>query len=304
MFAAPPVLRPEVFSRMPDSLRKSVPPTEWQLTQPGGHPRHSHLEGPSFDKDGNLYCTDIPFGRIFKVSPAGEWSVVIEYDGEPNGLKIHRDGRIFVADYRHGIMVLDPRTGKIEPVLQRYRLEHLRAVNDLVFGANGDLFFTDQGMSGLHDPYGRVFRLRATGEVDCLIDNVPSPNGLVLDLKETALYVAVTRANAIWKLPLLADGGVAKVGNFIQLSGGAGPDGLALDRDGGLLVAHIGLGAVWVFSPQGEPLYRVQSGEGRNTCNIAFGGPDLSDLYILESETASILRVKLPTPGKPMFSHL
>jgi gluconolactonase len=288
---------------MPDALRKSAPPTEWQTRQPGGHPRHSHLEGPSFDREGYLYCTDIPFGRVFRISPEGDWEVFLEYDGEPNGLKIHRDGRIFIADYKNGIMVLDPISRKIEPVLQRHRLEHLRAVNDLVFGAGGDLYFTDQGMSGWQDPNGRVFRLRTSGQVDCLIDNVPSPNGLVLDLRENSLFVAVTRANAVWRLPLLEDGGVAKVGTFIQLSGGSGPDGLALDRDGGLIVAHIGLGAVWIFSPRGEPLYRVQSETGSNTCNIAFGGADLSDLYILESETASVLRVKVPTPGKPMFSH-
>ncbi len=303
MFAPPPVLHPEVFTRMPDRLRKSVPPTEWQLRQPGGHPRHSHLEGPSFDREGYLYCTDIPFGRVFRISPAGDWEVFIEYDGEPNGLKIHEDGRIFIADFKNGILVLDPVSREIKPLLQRHRLERLRAVNDLVFAANGDLYFTDQGMTGWQDPSGRVFRLRATGEVDCLIDRVPSPNGLVLDLREESLFVAVTRANAIWRMPLMEDGGVVKVGTFIQLSGGGGPDGLALDRDGGLIVTHNGLGTVWIFSSQGEPLYRVRTDVGRDTCNIAFGGDDLSELYILESESATVLRVKVPTPGKPMFSH-
>lgn len=78
---------------------------------------------------------------------------------------------------------------------------------------------------------------------DCLLDNVPSPNGIALDPAETTLYVAVTRANAVWRVPLMADGTVAKVGNFIQLSGGGGPDGLAVDSEGNLAVAHIVLGA-------------------------------------------------------------
>ena len=51
--------------------------------------------------------TDIPFGRIFRISPKGGWDLVVEYDGEPNGLKIHRDGRIFVADHKRGLMLLD-----------------------------------------------------------------------------------------------------------------------------------------------------------------------------------------------------
>jgi gluconolactonase len=233
----------------------------------------------------------------------GAFTVVAEYDGEPNGLKIHKDGRIFIADFKNGIVVLDPETGRVTPFLQRVRLERLKAVNDLVFAANGDLYVTDQGLSGWHDPTGRVFRVRAEGgRVDRLLDNVPSPNGLVLNLDETALYVAVTRANAIWRVPLLPDGGVAKVGTFIQMSGGTGPDGLALDEAGNLAVAHVGMGAVWLFSRQGEPLYRINSCTGLGPTNVAYGGPDRRDLFITESETGTILRARLKVPGRRMFS--
>ena len=232
-----------------------------------------------------------------------DFTLVAEYDGEPNGLKIHRDGRIFIADYKNGIVVLDPETGKVDPFLARVRLERLKAVNDLVFASNGDMYFTDQGLTGLHDPTGRVFRVRADGRVDCLLDNIPSPNGIVLDPSETVLYVAVTRANAIWRVPLMRDGTVAKVGNFIQLSGGGGPDGLAMDEAGNLCVAHIGIGAVWLFSPAGEPLLRLQSRHGRHTTNMAFGGPDRRTLFITESETGTILRAEMDVPGRQMFSH-
>ncbi len=74
-----------------------------------------YLEGPSFDRDGHLYFTDVPHGRIFRMAPSGDIDLVSEYDGEPNGLKIHKDGRIFIADYRHGIMVLEPESGAVAP---------------------------------------------------------------------------------------------------------------------------------------------------------------------------------------------
>jgi hypothetical protein len=57
----------------------------------------SFLEGPSFDREGRLYVTDIPFGRVFRIDPGGEREQITEYDGWPNGLKIHRDGRIFIG---------------------------------------------------------------------------------------------------------------------------------------------------------------------------------------------------------------
>lgn len=302
MFAAPPVVKSEVYARLPDALRKSEAASEWFEHQPGSLPAHSLLEGPSFDADGNLYCVDIPWGRVFRIDTAGNFKLIAEYDGEPNGLKIHRDGRIFIADYKHGILMLDPHSGTVTPFLQRVRLERLKAVNDLVFASNGDLYFTDQGLTGMHDATGRVFRVRAGGQIECLLDNVPSPNGLVLDPSESMLYLAVTRANAIWRVPLMRDGSVAKVGNFIQLSGGVGPDGLAVDENGNLAIAHPGLGVVWLMSARGEPVLRIESCAGHHTTNIAFGGKDRRTLFITESGTGSILRAPMPVAGRVMFS--
>lgn len=303
LFVPPPVIETEVFARLPDTLRTATVDNPWVTGQPLGAPVGSFLEGPSFDRDGHLWCVDIQNGRILRVDPAGNFHVVAEYDGWPNGLKIHRDGRIFVTDYQHGIMLVDPATGRVSPVLVRQAVEPFKGVNDLFFAANGDLYFTDQGLTGLHDPTGRLFRLSPAGRLDCLLDNIPSPNGLVMNRDETALYLAVTRGNCIWRVPFLRSGEVAKVGVFVQLSGGGGPDGLALDEAGGLVVAHVALGTVWILDAHGEPAYRVKSCAGTMTTNVAFGGPDGRTLYVTESASGCILRARVPTPGKRMYAH-
>jgi gluconolactonase len=249
--------------------------------------------------------TDIPFGRVFRVSPAGEWAQIAEYDGWPNGLKIHKDGRIFITDYKRGIMQLDPDSGEVTPFLETVGSEGFKGVNDLVFAANGDLYFTDQGQTGLHDPTGRVYRYSVSGKLTCLIDTIPSPNGVVIDAKMTHLLVAVTRANQIWRIPLHPSGLTMKVGCFAHLHGGpSGPDGLALDEDGCLLIAHAGFGTIWRLSPRAEPLTRIASCvPGFSTTNLAFGGPERKSLFITESETGHILRAEMPVPGQPMYSH-
>lgn len=312
MYAAPPELDTKVFSRLPDGLRIRGRSTPWSRHVQPGKDMHSFLEGPAFDRDGNLYCVDIPYGRIFRISPDGEWAVVCEYDGEPNGLNIHKDGRIFVADCRHGIMVMDPESGAIEPLLTRPNLEPLRACNDLFFASNGDLYFTDPGHSNLNDPTGRVFRLRRSGALQLLLDNVPYPNGLVLNLEETRILLSVTRANCIWWVKpgaaeepeAFADSAATVAGVFIQLSGGhSGPDGLALDERSNLAVAHFGHGTVWFFSESGEPLYRIRSCAGKWTTNVAYGGPERKTLYITEAESGSILTAQLDIPGRLMYSH-
>lgn len=295
MFAPPPLIETEVFARLPDKFRRKDPDNAWAIVNRRSVPVNSFIEGPSFDRDGNLYIVDIPYGRIFRISPAGEFELIAEYDGEPNGLKIARDGRIFITDYRHGLMTLDHRSGKVSVVLDRRWSEGFKGVNDLVFAQNGDIYFTDQGQTGLHDPTGRVYRLRTDGTLDLIVANVPSPNGLVLNGTEHILYVAATRGNCIWRISLMPDGTASKVGIFVQLSGSlGGPDGLAMDSEDNLVIAHAGMGAVWIFSRLGEPLYRVRSCEGLTTTNVAYGGVDNKSSTSRSPRAAAYLRRAFP----------
>jgi gluconolactonase len=125
----------------------------------------------------------------------------------------------------------------------------------------------------------------------------------VLNLAETQVYVAVTRANAIWRLPLMADGSVSKAGLWLQLSGGvAGPDGMALDAEGGIVVCHLGIGA-WRFDALGRPTHLVALADGQVGTNVAFGGPENRTVYITESATGCILCCDLPVPGHTLYSH-
>jgi gluconolactonase len=277
----------------------------WANANKPGRRIDSFLEGPSFDREGHLWVTDIPYGRIFRISPDGAWSEIARYDGWPNGLKIHRDGSVWIADYMRGILRLDPISGDVRPIVTHRHSEHFRGCNDLIFDRTGRLYFTDQGQSGMHMPNGRVYRYDPERDrLDLLLDTGQSPNGLVLNEHEDVLYVAMTRGNSVWRLPLMADGTVSKVGVFVQLSGGlSGPDGLALDDQGGLWVAHAGNGCVWGLSRLGEPAWRVRSPAGLTTTNIAFGGANGRSLFITESETGTILRAELPVSGRAMFSH-
>lgn len=305
MYPPAATVEAEVFTKIPGRFDRSESAgAEWSSVNLHGMKVSSFLEGPSFDRAGNLYVTDIPFGRIFRITPAGEWSLIGEYDGWPNGLKVHRDGMLYIADQKHGIVRMDPATGKMEPFISHDHLEGFRGCNDLIFASNGDLYFTDQGQTGLQDPTGRVFRHRADGHLSKIVDFAPSPNGLALNPTEQVLYLCVTRGNAIWRVPLLRDGNVTKVGIYVQLSGGVGPDGMAVDKNGGIAVAHVGAGQVWVFGSRGEPLYRILSPTGGTyTTNLAYGGPENRHLYIVESQTGTILRAELPVAGLPLYSH-
>lgn len=303
LYPPPQILDARVWTTMPDRFRIRDTAPDWATANKPGRQIDSFLEGPSFDRDGNLWVTDIPYGRIFCISPAGDWTLVTQYYGWPNGLKIHRDGSVWIADYKRGILRLDPATGTAEPVVTHRHSEHFRGCNDLVFDSRGRIYFTDQGQSGMHMPNGRVYRYDPeTARLDLLIDTGQSPNGLVLNAHEDVLYVAMTRGNSVWRLPLMADGTVSKVGVFVQLSGGlSGPDGMALDEAGGLWIAHAGNGCVWGFSAMGEPRWRIRSATGLTTTNLAFR-PGTRDVVITESDSGNILVASVDVAGQPMFA--
>jgi gluconolactonase len=296
------LIKAEVWTSMPGKFRKKAR-SGWSDPNRQGAEVECFLEGPSFDREGNLWIVDIPFGRIFRISPKGEWELVCQYDGWPNGLKFHQDGRIFICCYKQGLMLLDAKSGKIEVALGSMYSEGFKGLNDLHFASNGDLYFTDQGQTGIADPSGRVFRLKAGGGLDRLALNVPSPNGITLSTTEKHCYVAATRSQQIWRLPIMADGSVSKTGVAIQLSGGAaGPDGIEMDAENGIAVCQLGVG-VWRFDANMLPTHLVHSDDHKHhhLANIAYGGPDRKSLYITESLSGDVLLAKMPVAGKLMY---
>lgn len=298
----PKVIEARVLTRVPDAFRRKQR-TAWSDANKPGHEVESFIEGPTFDRAGNLYVVDIPFGRIFRITPQLEWSVAAQYDGWPNGSAMHRDGSLWIADYRRGILRLDLATGKVEGVREHRNTESFKGVNDLTFDFDGNCYFTDQGQTGFHDPSGRVYRYApATGRLEVVIGGIPSPNGVALDATRKVIFVAVTRANQVWRGPILADGSVSKVGAFRTFFGTSGPDGIAVDADNRLVVAHASLGGAFVIDARGEVTHFVKSPAGSTVTNVAYR-PGTSKLVMTESETGTVLEADLPAPGAPLYSH-
>ena len=285
------------FARMPDALRAGLEDSDWAAANVIGRIADSFIEGPAFDAAARLYLTDIPHGRILRIEPDRSWSIIAEYGGEPNGLKCIDESTLWVTDYRHGLVQIDVASGRVTPLLSRVNSEGFKGLNDLTFDPEGRLYFTDQGQTGLHDPTGRVYRRRADGQLECLLDNVPSPNGIVTSPDGRLLFVAATRDNAVWRGVINANGLLTKVGRFFSQNGPGGPDGLAMTASGDLIAAFVGSGLVWRIDPLGRPVQVWDcSAFGLMPTNVAIG-PGGDRLYITESFSGSVLVGELRDDG-------
>ena len=298
-----PQVRPlETFTRLPDRFRRRGVASEWAQANRGGLETDSFLEGPVFDDAGSLFVTDIPFGRIFRIDPVGEWELVAEYDGWPNGMKRLGAGALLVTDYKRGLVEVDIASGKARDFLGHRNSERFKGVNDLTVDSRGNIYFTDQGQTGMHDPTGRVYRLGVDGRLDLLLSNAPSPNGIVLSADERFLFVAMTRGNCVWRMPLMPDGSVSKAGQFFTSYGPSGPDGLAMDSAGRLIVCNPGLGLAWVLNERAEPVEVLRAAPGVSVTNVAFGGGGRSTAYFTQSTTGEVLFARMDKPGAPVHS--
>jgi len=77
---------------------------------------------------GILYVTDIPYGRIFAVDlVTNSWNLVVEYDGEPNGLAWHAQRQtLLIADFKQGLLELDLHTKSIKSLMARFNGESFK----------------------------------------------------------------------------------------------------------------------------------------------------------------------------------
>ena len=287
------MVKAQLHTRLPEQHYYDGPPNEWvKMTRPG-QGLHSFLEGPAFDTEGALWLADVPYGRIFKVSPSGDWSLAYEYDGEPHGLAFDSDGMLLICDYRHGLLSLDISHQTLKPIVTEINGEAFRGIADLAVSGNGDIWFTEPGRSSLSSPYGRLLRLQAgASAAEAVLDTLPYPNSVTLSPDGGMVYVSLTRANTIWRLRANGPETPPMAGVHIQLSGGLGPDGLAMHPSGLLAVAQAQAGRAYIFDQLGDLIAQIDTPAGQWTTAVRFS-PDGQQLLIIEAQSGSIYRADI-----------
>jgi gluconolactonase len=257
-----------------------------------------YSEGVVVDHVGNLYFSH---GKIVtRVTPEGKTSTWAE-TGSPNGHKILADGTHLICDAsRHALLHLDSSGKELAPAAVESDGKPLRGPNDLCLGpASGGVYFTDPASSSDQNPDGTVHYLDAQGKCRTIAKGLAYPNGIVLRPGGKELLVGESKHNRILAFPVLAPGKLGDNRVLIDLpKKGPGqidnqPDGIALDAQGNLFVAHYGMRQVQVVSPEGQIVRRYPGGN-LTTSNVAFAGPNMDRLYVTGGEPGALFRIDLP----------
>jgi len=242
-----------------------------------------YCEGVVFDRTGLAYISDTQHGTIYTVTADGRtslWATTVA----PNGHKILADGTHLVCD-KGAVLHLDAAGKRLADASSSCHGKPLRAPNDLTIDPKGGFYFTDPGGSDVKNPIGTVHYVDAQGQTHRVADGLAFPNGIVLRPDGKTLLVGESGYNRILSFDVAAPGRLGPQKVFATLPSKQGdqidnaPDGMALDEDGDLFVAHYGMHTVQVLSPTGR-LLRSYPGGNLTTSNVAFAGPDMDQLYI------------------------
>jgi gluconolactonase len=280
-------------------------------------------EGPIWRRDGGGYLlfSDAPNNTIWRwkegegitiyLRPAGYAG-----PGDPvgrelgsNGLTTDLQGRLVIADHgnRQIARLREDSLWTKQPLATNYEGKRFNSPNDLIYRANGDLYFTDPpyGLRKLNDdpakelPFNGVFMLSAIGKVVLLTKDLSYPNGIALSPDGNTLYVGMSDAKRpqIMAYDIQPDGTLARERVFfdamplVQKGLRGALDGMKVDAKGNVFTS--GPGGILIISPQGKHLGTIVTGD--ITANCTFGG-DGSTLYMTANH--AIMRVRTHTKGQ------
>ena len=273
------------------------------------------LEGPAFDRQGNLLFVDIYGGRVMKLSTDHLLSCIYaDTHFRPAGIAIHKDGRIFVAgvgDFVRGsVIAIDPDGGNLQVVVP---LSAGYVPDDLVFDNRGGFYFTDfRGSPTM--PEGGVYYVSPDfGTITPVIPRMAAANGVALSQDAKVLWATEFCLGRLHRVDLTGPVTTAHFGGSVPYHfTGRSPDSMRTDGDGNVYVAMYHQGRIVAFNVNGIPIGQILlPGRERNqflkSTSLAFF-PGSKDLVIVSRDEVGgggsmIFRARGLANGIRMFSH-
>jgi gluconolactonase len=256
-------------------------------------------EGPAFDPQGNLWCTELLGRTLVRWSKEG----LQRYStgGYANSMAFDRRGRIWMCDSEQNLIRrFSPNDEKWETMASEVDGAALQSPNDLAFDAQGNLIFTCPNFANT-EPTGYVCCLKPNGTVKKIIEGLYRPNGLDFVDHGKFLVVGDTYQKKLLK-GVWDDQGCAwqDPQPWAQVGGEEGPDGMAPGADGLLYVAIYGDGVVRVVDKDGKITqeYRLP---GQTPTNVAIDPTGKLGIVVTETEHGQLLSLPGIKPGVAIF---
>jgi sugar lactone lactonase YvrE len=255
-----------------------------------------------------LWWVDVPHpGKIHRLDPATgahrEWVT----NEMVMSMSKRRDGTLLVASH-HGLNIFEPAMGVLKRIAAPEAHMPANRSNDGGTDAAGRFWYGSMpnnisDENSYFDPgafTGILYKVEADFRVTPVSGGIGVHNATCWSPDSRTMYFADTAKMAIYAFDYdLALGAISNRRVFSDIEGHGYPDGATVDAEGYLWSARWEGGSVIRFAPDGS-IDRVVKVPARRVTSVAFGGPDLSTLYITTSRlhfTADELKLQPQAGG-------
>lgn len=261
---------------------------------------YTFTEGPAWD-GARLIFSDIPGDTVYVYTPGrGAPEVLYMPSANANGHTFDLQGRLLNAEHGSGALTRWTPQGGRQVIAETFEGKHFSSPNDVVVRSDGMIFFTDPpyglGKREAELAFSGVFALdEASGKMMLIDDKLSRPNGLALSPDERVLYVGDTATQTLWAYDLAPDGSASGGRLVVDVTDESKPgrvDGVRVDTEGRVYLTCPG-GICVVDPAKGEVIERLAT--PKRSTNLAWGGADLSELYI--TALSDVYRVKTRARG-------
>lgn len=234
-------------------------------------------EGAVFSqRDGSVWFVDIKAQKIHRHGPDGRRSW--DAPQKVSFVLPSADGR-WIAGLQSGLHLFDPVTGQFTALKSPEDHGPDERLNDGHVDQQGRLWFGTMADSETGRA-GKLYRLTATGDSQIQDRPYGITNGPATSPDGRTLYHTDTAERVIYAFDLSEDGSLSGKREFVRIARrGAHPDGPCVDSEGCVWTALFGGWGLERYSPKGELLDYVAL-PTPNVTKVAFGGADLTTLYV------------------------
>ena len=242
-----------------------IPGEGWKLVSKG----HKFTEGPAVNGKGELFFSDVPKGRIYKVGLDGHVSLFVKNSPGVNGLMFGPDGLLYACQSGRKKIVRYDKAGTEETVL------HNVSSNDILLLPHGG-YFTDPKNH-------KLWFFTRDGKKKLVDRGIEFPNGVVASADQSLLCVADTRGRFTYSYQIQPDGTLKYKQKYGWLhipddARGSGADGMTVDTLGRTYVtSRLG---IQVFDQPGRCHFIISKPQRAWLSNVVFGGPKFDTLYV------------------------
>ncbi len=262
-------------------------------------------EGPTCNKNGDVFFVDQPNNRIMEWSVDGKLSTFMQPSGHSNGMMFDANGNLISCADEHNELWSIAPDKTVMVLVTNYLGKYLNGPNDVWITPAGGIYMTDPFYRRTWWDHSRmaldgqmVFYLTPDHKnLFPVTESMGHPNGITGTPDGKTLYVSALSDGQTWRYEILPNGFLTNKTLFCE----RGSDGMTIDEDGDLIMCA-GPGptnGVSIFNPQGKLIGHIDVPEPWSA-NVCFGGKDHQTLFITASSSLySIgMTVKGANPAK------